>query len=134
MNLEHVTRERKRRRAEQKAASRAAKKRNKGHSNNSRSNSSIEQPIRIPGPSGTVGGRGSVTVLPADTQRMLHFGECLNDNIMQAYLNLLAIAAQKQLGLSVRVVAPQFYPLLMENGWERVRRWVKGHGQWKQTG
>jgi Ulp1 family protease len=51
----------------------------------------------------------------------------LNDNIVQGYLNLLAIKFNG-LGISVRIVMPQFYPTFLREGWTSVQRWVKQTG------
>jgi hypothetical protein len=48
----------------------------------------------------------------------------LNDNVVQGYSNLLA-QQFRELGLWVRIVAPQFYPTFHAHRWERIQRWVQ---------
>jgi Ulp1 family protease len=71
--------------------------------------------------------RGSIILAPSDTRRLLTFGSLLNDHVVLGYLNLLAVKL-KRLGIPVRIVAPQFYPTLLEQGWTKVQRWVKEIG------
>jgi Ulp1 family protease len=71
--------------------------------------------------------RGSIHVTPADTRGLLSFGTLLNDNVVLGYLNLLAVKFNG-LGIPVRIVAPQFYPAFLQEGWTKVQRWVKETG------
>jgi hypothetical protein len=43
---------------------------------------------------------------------------------VQGYLNLLA-AKFDRLGIPVRIVMPQFYPVILRQGWAGVQRWLK---------
>jgi Ulp1 family protease len=95
--------------------------RNNGTRQQQRQNTSLlTKPIRIQGP--THADRGSVVLNPDDTREMLKFGSLLNDNVVQGYLNLLAV---KFMGLGVRIVVPSFYPKLLADGWDAVQTWVQ---------
>jgi hypothetical protein len=85
----------------------------------------LSEPIRIPGP--VYPERGAITLAPSDTRHLLTFGSLLNDNVVLGYLNLLAVKF-KGLGIPVRIVAPQFYPTLLAQGWSKVKGWVKETG------
>jgi hypothetical protein len=121
---------RKQRAANQKATSRALTSANKrlkvdGESEVDNTGWLLLEPVWIPGPVDPQ--RGGCVVAPADSRNLLTFGTLLNDNIVQGYLNLLAVKFN-ELGISVRIVMPQFYPTLLQYGWTRVQNWVKGTG------
>jgi hypothetical protein len=121
---------RKQRAANQKATSRALTSANKrykadGESGVYNTGWLLSEPIRIPGPVDPQ--RDCCIVAPADTRPLLTFGTLLTDNIVQGYMNLLAVKFNR-LGIPVRIVMPQFYPTFLREGWTRVQRWVKETG------
>ena len=79
-------------------------------------------PVTIFGPMST--DRGTVVLSFRDTQNTLTSGSMLSDNVAQGCCNLTA-QQLAMLGLSARIVSPQFYPTFCQHGWERVQRWVR---------
>jgi Ulp1 family protease len=69
-------------------------------------------------------GRGAVIVQPVDSMALFQTGSLINDNVVQGYLNMLAHKAAT-LDIELSTLAPQFYPVLRNSGWNGVDRWLR---------
>jgi hypothetical protein len=70
--------------------------------------------------------RGAVIVQPVDSMALFETGSLINDNMVQGSLNMLAHKATS-LNIELHTLAPQFYPVLRNRGWDEV--WIGGYGQ-----
>ena len=86
-----------------------------------RKKKSLPELKAIQGPSNS--SRGGTIVTPLDTMQLMETGTMIGDNVVLAYLNLLA---DKQTWL--RRLVPQFLPALNDQGWDYVCRWLSDTG------
>ena len=77
----------------------------------------LPEPKAIKGPYNS--SRGGVIVTPLDMMQLTESGSMIGDNVVLAYLNMMA---HQHTGL--RRLAPQFLPTLRDQGWEFVSRWM----------
>jgi hypothetical protein len=69
-------------------------------------------------------GRGAVIVQPVDSMALFETGSLINDNVVQGYMNMLAHKAAS-LNIELHTLAPRFYPVLRNRGWDGVERWLR---------